>query len=155
MTFRNIYGQEFTLEEMTTDIQNYIGGDEDYTYSLIVGSDSLYKASSTVFVTAVIIHRVGCGAKFYYTKRKIGHDIDICTRILEETYDSIKIMQQIERTDIAYLVSNCSIHIDAGENGDSRKILKECIAYVHGFGYECHTKPNACVASHVADRFTK
>ena len=155
MKFKNVGGNEYTLKEMVTEVKRYIEMDQDQVYDLVVGSDSQYHGSNTVFVTAVIIHRVGSGARFFYTRRKINHDIDLCSRILEETHDSIKVMKEIETTDVLYLVNNVAIHVDAGENGNSRKILKECIAFVHGFGYECQVKPNSCVASHVADRFTK
>lgn len=155
MEFKNIAGQTFTLSEVVSEIKKYVEEDPDFVYNLVIGSDSQCHNKITIFVTAVIIHRVGRGARFFYTKSKVGRNLDICTKILRETYCSIEVMQKIEENNILSLINNYSIHVDAGTNGNSRKILKECIAYVHGFGYECKTKPLAYVASHVADRYTK
>lgn len=155
MEFRNIAGKVFTLAEIVDEIKKYVEADQDYVYDLVIGSDSQYHGGFTVFVTAVIIHRVGKGAKLFYTKSKVNKNLDICTKILRETYCSIEVMQKIEEDDIVYALNNYSIHVDAGQNGNSRKILKECISYVHGFGYDCKTKPDAYVASKVADRYTK
>ncbi|HBE03882.1 MAG: hypothetical protein A2096_14675 [Spirochaetes bacterium GWF1_41_5] len=155
LIFHNLSDEIFSVSEVCAEIEKYINNQQDCVYNLTVGSDSLYQSKETVFVTAIIIHRLGKGARFFYTRRRSMQNLDLCSRLLQETYDSIAVVKEIEKTGIIYLVNDFSIHIDAGDNGDSRKILKECISFVKGYGYNCKVKPDSCAASKVADRFTK
>jgi predicted RNase H-related nuclease YkuK (DUF458 family) len=157
MLYRNLSNEEFTMEtmieRMKETIFNYIGE----SFRIIIGSDSQYHSDETCFVTAVILYRVGKGANVFYHKSYIQHDIDICTRIMKETSHSIELMGKIQESDLGWMIgkNDYEIHIDAGENGDSRRVLKECMSYVQAMGYKCQSKPGSSVASHVADRFTK
>ncbi|MFC1503951.1 ribonuclease H-like YkuK family protein [Spirochaetota bacterium] len=155
MIFRNIYNKQFTLKQAAREIKDYIKADQDKVYNFVIGTDSVSHHNKTIFVTAMIIHRIGKGARFFYTRRRTNYAMDIYSRLLQETYDSIKVMKEIEKTEILYSINNFSIHIDVGNNGKSRQVLHDCINYVKGFGYDCKVKPEAFVASNVADRFTK
>ena len=47
------------------------------------------------------------------------------------------------------------IHLDVGENGATREIVKEVVGMVTGSGYAARTKPDSFGASKVADRHSK
>ncbi|OGH30159.1 MAG: hypothetical protein A3F30_00705 [Candidatus Levybacteria bacterium RIFCSPHIGHO2_12_FULL_37_12] len=49
---------------------------------------------------------------------------------------------------------NLEIHIDVGEHGDTRDMIKEVVGMVTGNGYVAKTKPEAYGASYVADKHT-
>ncbi|EKD86242.1 MAG: hypothetical protein ACD_37C00395G0001 [uncultured bacterium] len=49
---------------------------------------------------------------------------------------------------------NLEIHIDVGEHGDTREMIKEVVGMVTGNGFVAKTKPNAYGASYVADKHT-
>ena len=49
---------------------------------------------------------------------------------------------------------NLEIHIDVGEHGDTREMIKEVVGMVTGNGYVAKTKPEAYGASYVADKHT-
>ena len=47
------------------------------------------------------------------------------------------------------------IHLDVGNNGATKELIKEVVGMVNGSGFTCRIKPQAYGASSVADRFTK
>ena len=49
---------------------------------------------------------------------------------------------------------NLEIHVDVGEHGETRNMIKEVVGIVTGSGFVAKTKPNAYAASYVADRHT-
>ena len=49
---------------------------------------------------------------------------------------------------------NLEIHIDVGEHGDTRDMIKEVVGMVTGNGFVAKTKPEAYGASYVADKHT-
>ena len=157
MIFRNTLGEEFTLDSMVERMYLFADEKPNEPYRIIIGTDSQHTASETVFVTAIIIHRVGTVAKFFYTRKSVKGDLDIYTRIMQETTDSLEIIKKIENSEVIHQVGrdNVEIHIDAGENGKSKKIMEACIAYVKGMGFRFKVKPESFGASHVADRYTK
>jgi len=75
---------------------------------------------------------------------------------MEATY-SIEIANQlfekINQTDKKDI--NIQIHLDVGENGKTRDIIKEVVNMVLGCGFEAQVKPASYGASKVADKHTK
>jgi uncharacterized protein len=157
LIFHNTLGKRFTLDDVQKDMLAFVVADMDRNYRIIIGSDSQHNFANTVFVTAIIIHRVGSQARFYYTKANGHHTMELSTRILQETADSVEILQMIENSEVFGLVGkeNIEVHIDAGQGGRSRKIMDACISYVQGMGYHYKVKPDSYGATHVADRYTK
>ena len=47
------------------------------------------------------------------------------------------------------------IHLDVGEDGETKALIKDLVGWVTQSGYEAKIKPNSFGASKVADRFTK
>jgi len=156
MILRNTLGEEFSLKQMTDKVIEFVKEDKDQLYRLMVGSDSLYRRDETCFSTVIVVHRVGKGARFFYNKSYVNHDIDIYSKILKETRDSIEIMQVIKASNIPEYITkdNMEIHIDAGANGASKKVMDQCLGYAKGMGYNAYLKPDACAATHVADKYT-
>ncbi|NLV77640.1 MAG: hypothetical protein GX023_11860, partial [Tissierellia bacterium] len=48
-----------------------------------------------------------------------------------------------------------SIHVDAGKNGQSSKLIPEIVGWIKACGFGCETKPNSYAASSIADKYTK
>jgi len=155
MKFRNTCGDRFTLTEMADAITKFIREDKSSKYDLMIGSDSHFSKGHTNLATAVIIHRVGSCARLFITEEKVKGDLDICTKIINETRASIEIMRCFENSEFLYLVDSTAIHIDAGSKGLSNKVIKDCIHYVKGFGYDYEVKPKSFAATNVADKFTR
>ena len=50
--------------------------------------------------------------------------------------------------------SELEIHVDVGQRGETRAMIKEVAGMITGFGFSCKTKPDSFGASHVADKHT-
>jgi len=146
-----------SFEEAMAQAVDFINENPCVKYNVIVGSDSLYRPWHTVFATVFAVHRVGMGARFWYAQSKEKFPRNIHVRLMREAADSVEIMQTLLNSQIAKLVpkDNFSVHIDAGENGESKNVITEIIGYVGAMGFKCECKPSSAIAANCADRFTK
>jgi len=110
-----------SLEQMVDDIRAYIAEDTGYQYKLIVGSDSQLR-DGTCFVTAIIIHRVGKGAHYYYTKRYERKITSLRQRIFYETSLSLEMADKLCECLSQKEGDNLKveIHLDVGTHGDTK-----------------------------------
>jgi predicted RNase H-related nuclease YkuK (DUF458 family) len=157
MIFNSPSKGELDLEQVVIDILNYIAEDLTRSYKLIVGSDSHPGAQGTCYVSAIIIHRMGKGARYYYNKIVDRRSSSLRQRIFYEASLSL---------DLADRLSQClkkhgkddmkvEIHLDVGIQGDTKELVKEVTGMIVGSGFAAKIKPDACAASTVADRYTK
>jgi predicted RNase H-related nuclease YkuK (DUF458 family) len=159
--YHNTTGESFTIDEVVERLHMYYQEDPESEYRIIIGSDSQrFQGPKTVTYTSVVLmHRVGKAAIFFFLKRKEPYAkyIGLHERITNEVTYSLELVKHIENSIVMQEIgqNNMEVHIDAGPNGKSREILAAVIGYVKGNGYECKTKPDAYVASKVADRFSK
>jgi uncharacterized protein len=149
---------QVSFEEMFEDLVSYSNEYPDDSYKLIIGTDSHSLLNeSVIFVTAVVVHRVGKGGRFYYHKQKTRYMESLRQRIYYETFLSLevatRITEQLAQNGDCHL--NVEIHLDVGEKGETRKIIKEVVGMVIGSGYQACIKPDSFGATTVADRFTK
>lgn len=144
-----------TIQQTVKEICNYIKGGPESRYTLVIGTDS-HPAKITDFVTAIIIHRQGHGGCYFWRKIKKNKMPTLRQRLYEETLLSIEIAQAlIAELNPKFLARyNLEIHIDVGEKGASREMLKEVVGLVRGNGFVAKTKPEAYGASTVADKYT-
>jgi len=148
------------LAKVIREISDFVSQDSQDKYQLIVGTDSNGDKRAD-FVTAVIVYRVGRGGRYFW-KRTNGHKVyhTIRDRIYKEVTLSLETAQDL----LAQLKSlledsqglNCDfqIHIDVGQNGPTREMIKEVVGMVRGNGFKAKIKPASYAASHVADRYT-
>lgn len=147
---------KLSLQEMMNDITNYIRGLPTSAYKIIIGSDSQVK-TETCFITAVVVHRLGKGAKYYY--RKLGHRQikSLRQKIFYETALSLEVGGMVNRyfAESGFADLEVEIHIDVGNKGDTRDLIREVVGMVTGSGFQAKIKPDAYGASSVADKHTK
>ena len=156
MTFLSPTRGRLSLEEVVDDIRGYIAEATSFQYKLIVGSDS-HTREGTCFVTAIILHRVGKGARYYYTKRYDRKITSLRQRIFYETSLSLEMADRLavclcQRGEENLKVE---IHLDVGTHGETKELVKDIIGMVMGSGFDAKIKPHASGASKVADRHTK
>ncbi len=60
---------KISFERVFSKLIEYIEEDPTQKYNLIIGSDS-FRSSQTIFVSAIVIHRVGHGGRYFYKKRR-------------------------------------------------------------------------------------
>jgi len=148
------YGK-LSFEKMFQQIVGYMQQEPSQKYNLIIGTDSLL-GDDTCFVTAVIIHRVGHGGRYFYHKFRNRKIESLRQRILYETSLSLEtashVSAQLARNGFSELP--VEIHLDVGDRGETKRIIREVVGMVQGSGYAAITKPDSYGASKVADRET-
>ncbi|MDR7520406.1 MAG: ribonuclease H-like YkuK family protein [Armatimonadota bacterium] len=145
-----------TFEQMFRQLVGYMKSEPDQTYHLIIGTDSLL-SDDTSFVTAVIVHRVGHGGRYFYRKFRNRKIESLRQRILFETSLSLETAHMIT-TELArngYSKLPVEIHLDVGPNGETKRIIREVVGMVSGSGYAAVIKPDAYGATKVADKHSK
>jgi len=147
------------LTKVVREISGFVSRDSQDKYQLIVGTDSNGDKRAD-FVTAVIVYRVGHGGRYFWKKTN-GHKVyhTIRDRIYKEVALSLEIAQDL----LAQLKSSMKssqefnydfqIHIDVGQNGPTREMIKEVVGMVRGNGFKAKIKPASYAASHVADKY--
>ncbi|MBN8218986.1 MAG: hypothetical protein J0L75_20275 [Spirochaetes bacterium] len=155
--FLNSMGECFTLAQMLAEMDAFAAGERNREYAVIIGTDSQVHARETTFVTAVIIHRIGESARFFYRRTESQAKLDLAGRILHETSESIALLEHLVDSAVIRRLGRevIEVHIDAGSRGKSQRVMDACINYVKGMGYNYRVKPEAYGATHVADRYTK
>jgi len=146
---------KLSFERMFAQIVAYMKEQRDQRYNLIIGTDSLL-GDDTCFVTAVVIHRVGRGGRYFYHKFRNRKIESLRQRILFETSLSLETASQIssELAKNGYSELPLEIHLDVGDRGETKRIIREVVGMVQGSGYAAVTKPDSYGASKVADRET-
>lgn len=147
------------FEEMMADIIRYIKGLPTSAYKIIIGSDSMVK-NDTCFITAIVVHRLGKGARYYYHKKIQRKIKSLRQKIFYETALSLEVGGMVHKyfadfgfDDIDEL--DVEIHIDVSVHGETKNLIREVVGMVTGSGFRAKIKPEAYGASTVADKHTK
>ncbi len=148
--------------QMVENISDFVREDPVAYYRLVIGTDSqvhrINGKSEVDFVTAVVVHRQGRGARYFWRKEKtVVKQPILRDRIYTETLISLSIAQEIVpllRKSISAAKYDLEIHIDVGALGPTREMIKEVVGMVNGNGFVARTKPESWGASSVADKHT-
>lgn len=148
---------QLTFDQMMSDMMRYITGLPSSSYKIIIGTDSQVIKGSTHFISAVIVHRLGKGARYYYRKKTHRKIKSLRQKIFFETALSLELGGLVAKK---FAESGCEdlkveIHIDAGTHGETKELIREVVGMVTGSGFRARIKPDAYGASSVADRHTK
>ena len=148
---------KLSYHDVHKQIALFMAQDAKSSYRIIIGADSQVKQQGkTDFVTAIIIHRIGSGA-IYFWQRKY----DYKKRVLKQRiYEEAALAMQTAETFLESFKKNgirgyeLEVHVDVGTKGPTREIINEVTGMVRGSGFNVKTKSNAYCASSVADRHT-
>ncbi|MCL4318490.1 MAG: ribonuclease H-like YkuK family protein [Firmicutes bacterium] len=156
MLFESPSKGRLSLESMFGEILGYISESPNARYKLIIGSDS-HTRHSTIFVTAVVIHRLGKGGRYFFSKSQRRAIKSLRQKIMYETSLSLNVAAQL--TDLLQKSGHpdldVEIHIDVGQQGETKDLIREIVGMVTGSGYHAAIKPFSFGASKVADKYTK
>lgn len=145
-----------SFEAMFEDICNFMAEDPEAQYKLIVGSDSQAR-DQVCFVTAVVVHRLGKGGRYYYRRTHVNKMPSLRQRIFYEAHLSLDVASRLaaEISKNGYSDLDVEIHLDVGRNGETKSMIRELINEVIGSGFAAKIKPDAYGASQVADKHSK
>ncbi|ACA58615.1 protein of unknown function DUF458 [Candidatus Desulforudis audaxviator MP104C] len=148
---------QLTFDQMMSDMMRYITGLPSSSYRIIIGTDSQVVKGSTHFISAVIVHRLGKGARYYYRKKTHRKIKSLRQKIFFETALSLELGGLVAKKFAEFGCEDLKveIHIDAGTHGETKELIREVVGMVTGSGFRARIKPDAYGASSVADRHTK
>jgi len=153
---------KLSLRKVIEEIALFMGEDRKVDYKLVIGTDSHSRKEngtrSVDFVTAIVIHRIGKGGRYFWRKEKRERVASLREKIYTETTLSLQMAQGLVpelKVALAGLAPyDLEIHIDIGEVGPTREMIKEVVGMVTGSGYVAKTKPESYGAYVVADKHT-
>lgn len=158
MEFCSPSAGKMSMDDVFNAIISYIREKPEEQYKLIIGTDSQPNLRQEVcFVTAVIVHRVGKGARYFFSRHRRRYMESLRQRIHYETYLSLETAMLLTSrlTVNGYAGLNIEIHLDVGEKGDTKELIREVVGMVIGSGFQACIKPESYGASKVADKHTK
>jgi len=151
------------INEVMKELLNYMLEKPQKFYDIIVGCDSS-SGSEPHFPVAIVILRKGEGGRFFLKRIKYPSKkfYNFHQRVLEEVLLSCELALAL-RENLKKEVEQISrlpnyqfryIHADIGENGATKDMIREVTGLIRGNGFEAKIKPEAYVASTVADRYS-
>ncbi|MGB4505374.1 MAG: ribonuclease H-like YkuK family protein [Syntrophaceticus sp.] len=143
-------------DEVVNDLLAYVAEEPEFNYKIIIGTDSQVR-EETHFVTAIVVHRVGKGARYYYMRKVYENIKSLRQRIFMEATTSLEIASKLTQdlTEKGHTELNLEIHLDIGQNGQTKELIRDIVGMITGSGFDAKIKPYSCGASTVADKYTK
>src|SRR5216684_3705148 len=164
ISFQSLTYGSINIDGVIGHIKAFLEEMQEASYSLIIGTDSHEKggersAKDINLVTAILVHRKGFGGRYFWIRKEMSNIHSLREKIYSETMMSL----DFASTFVPLLKKSLNgqapsydleIHIDVGEHGDTRDMIKEVVGMVTGNGYVAKTKPESFGASYVADKHT-
>ncbi|MDQ0190173.1 ribonuclease H-like YkuK family protein [Alicyclobacillus cycloheptanicus] len=145
-----------TLEQVADALLTEVRAHPHDQYRLMIGTDSQPKQSGVTFVSAVILHRVGKGAQYFIHREDQKHRFSLRQRMFTEAAYSLQFCGLLSEQLHAHGADwNLEVHLDIGEKGATKQMVREIVSWITASGYEARIKPESYGASKVADRYTK
>jgi predicted RNase H-related nuclease YkuK (DUF458 family) len=153
---------ELRVSQVISEIEDFVNEEPSRFYRLVIGTDSQTRSinghAEIDFVTAIVVHRKGKGARYFWKKIKKEVKVPVLRdKIYTETAMSLEVAQGIVpdiRKKITPAKYDFEIHIDVGPIGPTRDMIREVVGMVNGNGFVAKTKPESWGASSVADKHT-
>lgn len=158
--FRTSLGTNISLTEVVGEIIAFMKGDPKREYTITVGTDSeRFATGSADFVSAIVVHRIGNGGRYFWRGAELGPFHTLRDRIIREVIISLELGKQLlEALEIAAKEPEglpkwtFEIHADIGENGPTNVMIQEVVGMIRAHNFQAITKPHSYAASNVADR---
>lgn len=140
--------------QVLSEIVSIMEEDPQVHYEIMVGSDSHEEPSEVDFVTAIIVHRVGKGGRYFWRRQRERGIYTLRQKIYQEATLSFELAQFLmkelqARTALDY---DLEIHVDVGRVGKTRELIDEVVGMIVGSGFQVKIKPDSYAASSVADK---
>src|SRR5437879_13839291 len=114
-----------TFERMFRQLVAYMQEQPAERYNLIIGTDSLL-GDDTCFVTAIIIHRLGHGARYFYHKFRNRKIESLRHRILFETSLSLETASLVSAQLVKHRYRDLPVATrrEVCDRGDTTRIMR-------------------------------
>ncbi|KPU45635.1 hypothetical protein OXPF_08680 [Oxobacter pfennigii] len=152
---RSITYGDVSFEKMCHIIKDYVSKEKWHQYKIAVGTDS-QNFDITKVVIVVAVWKIGGGGIFFYDIKRVKKISNMRQKIFYETSLSLEMAEKLsgslEKED---LECDISIHVDAGDDGPTSKLIPEIVGWITSCGFKCNTKPHSYAASSIANRYSK
>lgn len=154
--FHSSLGVQLDVRAVVREILRFIREDENRKYKIIIGSDSegINDSKDVDFVTAIVVHRVGNGGRYFWRRVHQDNFYTFRNRIIQEVMFSLDVAQEVlvmlKEAEVRQF--DFEIHVDIGEQGATKVMLQEVLGMIRAYNFEARTKPESYAASKVADR---
>jgi len=154
--FYNPHIGEMTFDEVVSSLIGEMNAARNDRFEILIGTDSSTTLDRIDFVSAIVLHRVGRGGRYFWTRRKERRVPSLKQRIWREAWLSFELAQHVIAglSVDSLLQFNLEIHVDIGENGRTKEMIDEVVGMIIGSGLAVRIKPHAYAASSVADKHT-
>ncbi len=154
--FCNAVGLKINVESVVREIIDFMAMQPNRHYTIVVGTDSqLLPSKHADFVSAIVVHRVGNGGKYFWRGFELGMFHTLRDRIIKEVLLSLEVahdlLTRLKEAGAAYQW-DFEIHADVGEHGPTKALIQEVTGMVRAHRFEVKTKPGSYAATNVADR---
>ena len=153
--FNTSLGIKLDVKQMIEEISRFMTEDKNRRYKIIIGSDSDGHNEKMVdFVTAIVVHRVGNGGRYFWRGVEFSKFHTLRDRIIQEVLLSIETAKEllIILKTLEVPQFDFEIHVDIGENGETKSMMQEVIGMIRAYNFEARIKPESYTATKVADR---
>lgn len=148
-------GIKLNIGQVVQEIVRFMTEDRNRHYKIIIGSDSEgHNNKIADFVTAIVVHRVGNGGRYFWRRTELSKLHTLRERIIQEVLLSLEIAKKILIILKTFELPrfDFEIHVDIGENGETKSMMQEVIGMIRAYNFEARTKPESYAATKVADR---
>ena len=160
---KSITHGNLNMPEVANVIVDFLKERKGMSNHIVIGTDS-QNFSDTKVVVVIAIYTEGKGGKFFYDVTRIRRISNVQQKLHMETSMSLdyadKLIIELDKIkkDTGFNYTDyCSIgiHVDAGYQGPSGKVIPELVGWIKAMGYDVTVKPDSFVASTIADRISK
>jgi uncharacterized protein len=151
----NSSGTRIAVDELVREIVAFMQSDPERRYKLTIGTDSeLLATKNADFVTAIVVHRVGNGGRYFWRRFELGKFHTLRDRMIKEVLISLEtahaLLAELEKLPLPDF--DFEIHADIGENGPTKAVIQEIVGMIRANNFEAKIKPFSYAATNVADR---
>jgi len=145
-----------TFDDVLATIVSEMASGPRERFALLIGTDSSTSGEQLDLVSAVVLHKIGHGGRYFWTRTRERRAPSLRFQIWREAWLSFELAQDVIRGLEArsLLQINLEIHVDIGENGRTKELIDEVVGMIVGSGFAVRIKPHAFAASAVADKHT-
>lgn len=144
------------FDKVVSELTDFVNNKPESRYSIVVGSDSEVKNGSAEFVSVVAVHRIGLGGRYFWSKHNSIKVYSLHDRIYKEALYSLDLAHKVIcalKDKIAENRYGFEIHVDIGQVGPTKEMIREITGMIRGYGFVPKIKPYAYGASNVADKY--
>src|ERR1700722_17123300 len=133
LSFISSQGAQLSAEDVVREVVAFMRSDATRKYKVTIGTDSLLLSNKNAdFVTAIVVHRIGNGGRYFWRRFELGKFHTLRDRMIREVLISLDVAKEL----LLELKKNqlpdfeFEIHADIGEHGPTKAVIQEIVSMV-------------------------